>query len=208
MNEFNENIPSNNIEQPNEDSIEESEETAPSLSDTGRSSPLVLRNVLRWSLTILISFGLGVLATYFVFLMPTQKELNQTNSDLNEAAQEIEALESQLAELDQINHELETQLDSIETRLNLLSIISDVRAAHLATLDDNYAGALLSLNDASQTLRQLNDILGENQSEVITTIQEDLSEIQEALKSDPEVAATELDRLTTNMIRLERTILK
>lgn len=208
MNEKIEETPSNEIESPIEESILKSEEVVQPISAPDRRSQIVLRNIMRWTLTLVITFGLGVLTLYFVSLTPTKNELKQTSADLNKATQTIDALESQLVELNQINQEFESQLKSAELRLMLMSAISDVRAANLATQDDNYAGALLSLTDASQTLEELNIFLGEEHSEIITTMQENLTEIQDALKNDPQTAASDLDRLATNLIRLERAILK
>lgn len=208
MNEIIEETPSNENEAPTESPAAESEEAVQPISAPDRRSLTVLRNILRWTLILLITFGLGVLTLYFVSLVPTKNELEQTNTDLKEAAQTIESLEDQLVELNQINQEFESRIESTELRLMMLSAISDVRAANLAAQDDNYAGALLSLKDASQTLEELNDILGEENSEIIKAMQEDLAEIQEALKNDPETASSDLDRLATNLIRLESAILK
>lgn len=208
MSEFIQEPPSNEIEPPTGDPTAESEEAVQPISSPERRSLIILRNILRWTLILLISFGLGVLTLYFVSLIPAKKELEQTNADLTEAAQTIESLEDQLDQINQTNQAIEGQLESAELRLIMLSAISDVRAANLATQDDNYAGALLSLKDASQTLEELNNILGEEHKEIITAMQEDLAEIQEALKNDLETASSDLDRFATNLIRLERAILE
>lgn len=208
MNEFIEETPSHESEPPTDESAEKIEEIGQPISAPDRRSPIILRNILRWTLISLIAFGLGVLTLYFTSLKPTNSELEQTKVDLEEANLIIEDLEDQLNTLNQDNQEYENQIESAELRLILLSAISDVRAANLATQDDNYAGALLSLKDASQTLEVLKNTLGEENSEIITTMQENLADIQSALKNEPETAKTDLDRLTTNLLRLERAILK
>lgn len=208
MNDLIEEPPSNQLEPPPEDQTENGEELVQPISPPTRRSLTILRNILRWTLILLISFGLGLLTLYFVSLTPAKNELEQTKADLTEAAQTIESLEEQRDQIHQINQELESQLETAELRLMMLSVISDVRAANLATQDDNYAGALLSLRDASQTLEELNNALSAEHREIITAIQEDLTDIQDALKNDLETASSDLNRLTTNLIRFERAILE
>ena len=208
MNESEEIYPPNETEEPVAESAINIEETAPPATASEKQARTLLRNILRWTLTLLIIFGLGFITSYILFFMPSQKELEQTSAELSQTYQENNTLENQIAELNQTNQDLEHELDSAELRLMMLSAISDVRAANLAVADDDYAGALLSIIDASQTLGELNDVLSEDQSEIIVTMQEELAVIEDALISNPESAYSGLERLVSNLLRLERAILK
>lgn len=208
MNETDNYMTPNESEEPSEEEAKKIEEITPAAPVPENRTRSILRNVLRWTLTLLITFGLGALTMYLVLFLPTNRELEQATIDLKQSTQEIDTLENQIKVLEHDNQELKSELDSAELRLVFLSAISDVRAANLAAAEDDFAGALLSIKDASQTLTELKNALGSDQNEVITTMQDNLNAIEQSLKSDPQAAQSGLERLSTNLMKLENAILK
>jgi DNA repair exonuclease SbcCD ATPase subunit len=209
MNEFEEKIPSEEAEPTVDEGITpEIEETTPPTPVPESRTRAALRNFFRLTLSLLIAFGLGALVIYFLYLVPAQRSLDQNTSELSEATGQIDSLNDQLDEASQTNLELEEQLNTAQAHITLLGAISDVRAANLAIANDDDAGALLYLKDAVQSLEQLSEAIGEDQEEVITAMQDDLNDIESTIRSDPDAAKTNLDRLTANLIKLESTLLK
>jgi outer membrane murein-binding lipoprotein Lpp len=209
MAEFEDKILTDDAESSPDESITSESEgiSPPTPSPEGRTRG-ILRNIIRWSVSLLIAFGLGALIVYFMVLLPTQRSLDQNTAELEQLTTQVDSLNNQLDELTKTNQELEDELSTAQLHIILLSTISDVRAANLAVSNDDYAGALLSLKEAAQSLVQLDDAIGEEQGEVITVLMDNLSEIEGILKTDPESAIMNLQRLTANLIKLDSTILK
>ncbi len=173
-----------------------------------------LRNLLRWTLSLLIAFGLGALTVYFTLLQPTQQDLEQSLADLEAAGQEISDLEGQISdlegqidELNSNNQELQDKLEIMNIQLVLLDTLSEVRAASLALAADDYAGARLALDKATGSLETLSTLLEDEQSEVIAAMQESIHQAMVSMKDDFQAAIPELDRLAVNLISLKGTLL-
>ncbi len=85
----------------------------------------------------------------------------------------------------------------------VLEALSGVRGASLAVAADDYAGARLWLIQASEALDTLPDLLGTDQKDILTPMQQSaahaLSDVQNELKS----AQPYLDQLTKNLVQLE-----
>jgi DNA repair ATPase RecN len=184
------------------------EEAPPTLPHPESRARSFLRGFARWTSTVLIAFGLGALTIYFLYLAPARKDLDQNSTELEEINQQVDALTDQLDEVTKEKQELESELNTAQVRLVILDTISDVRAANLSVANDDYPGALLSLKDAAQALERLSETVSEEQSEVVSALQDSLTEIEKKVKSDPESAKSDLDRLTTNLIKLENSILE
>jgi DNA repair exonuclease SbcCD ATPase subunit len=209
MSDFDEKILSKETETPAAEIVTpQAEETPPTIPATESRTRSFLRNLIRWTLTLLITFGLGALAVYFALLSPARKELAQSSAELDKITQQAESLTNQLDDVNETNQELERELKSAQVRLVLLDAISDVRAANLAVANDDYPGALLSLKEATQALEQLSETVSKEQKEIVTALQNNLAEIEDEVKNDPESTKMDLDRLTTNLIKLENSILK
>jgi len=209
MTEFIEQKPTEETEVSSDESITTETEdkiTPPPLPESRTRK--ILRNIFRWTISLLIAFCLGALVIYFAFLIPTQANLEKNIVELDQVTQQVDSLTKQLDESMQTNQELESKLFDQQAHFLLLSTISDVRATNLALINDDYAGALLSMRDASQYLTQLDESIGEDQGEVLIALQNNLKEIEAILKSDPETAKMNLDRLIANLIKLENNVYK
>jgi TolA-binding protein len=207
MTEFEEKISTKDTDISGDESITpQPEETTTPLPES--RTRRVLRNIIRWTISLLIAFGLGALVVYFAYLVPTQRSLDKNTAELDLLTQQVDTLTDKLEQMTQDNQELEGELINKQVNVILLRAISNVRAANLAVSNDDYAGALLSMRDAAQALESLDESIGEDQGEVITALQDSLSEIEDMIKSDPEAAKMNLDRLITNLIKLEKTIIK
>ena len=85
----------------------------------------------------------------------------------------------------------------------LLEALSEVRGASLAVVADDYAGARLSLTQASAALGTLSTLLGTGQKDVLTAMQQSASQALTDIKTDLKSAQAELDQLAKNLVQLE-----
>jgi hypothetical protein len=147
---------------------------------------------LRWVLVALIAFGLGALLIAFTLFFPTRQKLDKSNTDLVHANATIAA-----------NVTLQNNLDSATLHMYVLKALAGVRAASLAVAADDYAGARLSLIQASSALDALPGLLGTDQKDVLTDMQKSAAQALTDMKTDLKSAQPELDQLTKNLVKLE-----
>src|SRR3990172_9122983 len=114
-----------------------------------------MRGALRWVLVALLAFGLGALLIAFALYVPTRQKLNQTNAALEHANATIPGKTDQITTLQTGNETLQKNLDPATLHMYVLKALSGVRGASLAVAADDYAGARLSLIQASEALDTL-----------------------------------------------------
>jgi hypothetical protein len=162
-----------------------------------------MRGALRWALVALLAFGLGALIIVFALYVPTRHKLDNANTDLENANATITAKTDQIKTLQTSSETLQKDLDSATLHMYVLMALSGVRGASLAVAADNYAGASLSLIQASEALDTLVGLLEPDQKDVLTAMQQSAAQALIDVKTDLKSAQPELDQLTKNLVQLE-----
>ena len=155
-----------------------------------------MRGALRWLLALLLAFGLGALLITFLFYIPTRKELVKANATVTSQTDQITTLQTG-------NETLQKDLDSTILHSYVLKALSGVRSASQAVAADDYAGARLSLIQASEALDILSGLLGTDQKDVLTAMQQSAAQALTKVKTNLTSAQPELDQLTNNLVQLE-----
>jgi len=140
----------------------------------------------------LLAFGLGALLIALALFFPTWQKLNQANADLAHANATITA-----------NETLQKDLDSAKLHSYVLKALSGVRGASQAVAAKDYAGARLSLTQTSDALDILSGLLGTDQKDVLTAMQQSAAQALTKLKANLTSAQPDLDQLTNNLVQLE-----
>jgi hypothetical protein len=141
-----------------------------------------MRGILRWALLALLAFGLGALLIAFALYVPTRQKLDKANTDLEQANATITSKTDQITTLQTGNETLQKKLDSATLHMFVLEALSGVRAASLAVAADDYAGARLSLIQASEALDAMSGRLGTDQKDVLTAMQQSAAQALTKLK--------------------------
>jgi peptidoglycan hydrolase CwlO-like protein len=162
-----------------------------------------LRGALRWVLVALLAFGLGVLSIAFALYVPTRQKFDKANADLEHANATITGKTDQITTLQTSNETLQKNLDSTTLNMYMLKALSGVRGASLAVAADDYAGARLSLIQASEALDTLSGLLGTDQKDVLTAMQKSAAQALTEVKTNLKSAQPELDQLTKNLVQLQ-----
>jgi chromosome segregation ATPase len=163
----------------------------------------VMRGTLRWVLVGLLAFGAGALLITFTLFLPARQKLAIANTDLEQANTTITSKTEQITTLQADNETLQENLDSTTLHMYVLEALSGVRGASLAVAADDYAGARLSLIQASEALDTLSGLLGTDQTDVLSAMQESASQALTNVQNDLKSAQPELDQLTKNLVQLE-----
>jgi len=180
-----------------------------SVLSTGRSETRLqksMRGALRWVLVALLAFGLGALLIVFALYIPTRQKLEKANADLEHVNATITGKTDQITTLQTGNETLQKNLDSATLHMYVLKALSGVRGASLAVAADDYAGARLSLIQASEAMDTLSGLLGTGQKDVLTAMQQSAAQALTEVKTDLKSAQPELDQLTKNLVQLENNL--
>jgi multidrug resistance efflux pump len=165
-----------------------------------------MRGVLRGVLAALLVFGLGVLLIAFALYLPARQKLDKANADLDHASATITGNTAQIATLQTGNVTLQKNLDSATLHMYVLKALSGVRGASLAVAAGDYAGARLSLTQASEAVDSLSGLLGTDQKDVFNAMQQSAAQALTEVKADLKSAQPELDQLTMNLAQLEKNL--
>ena len=180
-------------------------ENDPVLPEVGAETRLqkFMRGALRWVLVAVLAFGVGALIITFALYVPTRQKLDIANADLENANATITSKTEQITTLQMDNEALHKNLDSTTLHMYVLEGLSGMRGASLAVAADDYAGARLSLIQASEALDTLPDLLGTDQKDVLTAMQQGAAQALDNVQNDLKSAQPELDQLTKNLVQLE-----
>lgn len=165
-----------------------------------------IRGTLRWLLVVLLAFGLGALLIAFALYFPARQELVKANADLEHANATATSQTDQIATLQAGNEALQKDLDSAKLHSYVLKALSGVRGASQAVAAGDYAGARLSLIQASDALDILSGLLGTDQKDVLTAMQQSAAQALTKVKTNLTSAQPELDQLTNNLVQLENNL--
>jgi type II secretory pathway component PulM len=167
-----------------------------------------LRLSIRWLAGFLIVFALGVLATVFVLYRPASKQLSRARMDLQQSQQQVSELESQVSQLRGLeakNTALQDQLDKANLHIRILSALSDVNAARLDIANNDIPSARVNLTNTPDTLKELENLVGANQKDAVTAMQNRLELALGEMDKDSFAALSDLKVLATNLVQLENT---
>lgn len=176
------------------------------LSEAGPETRLQksVRVARPWMLVALVAFGLGALLIAIALYFPNRQMLNTANADLEHANATISSMTDQVATLQADSETLQKDLDSATLHMVVLKALSGVRGASLAVAADDYAGARLSLIQASDALDTLSGLLaGTDQKDVLTAMQQSAAQALTEVQTDLKSAQPELDQFTQNLVQLE-----
>lgn len=159
--------------------------------------------VLRWVLAVLLAFGLGALLIALTLYFPTRQQLVKANADLEQANATVTSQTDQITTLQTSGEALQKDLDDAKLHSYVLKALSGVRGASQAVVAGDYAGARLSLIQASDALDILSGLLGTDQKDVLSAMQQSAAQALTKLKTNITSAQPELDQLTNNLVQLE-----
>lgn len=163
----------------------------------------LVRSALSRMLIVLGGFVFGGLLIFIALYNPARHKLEIANADLQQANETISTQSDRITTLQTENETLQTDLASKTLHTDMLKALSGLRGASLAVADDDYAGARLSLMQASEALDSLSGRLGVDQQDVFLALQQSASQALADLQNNLRSAQLQLDQLIKNLVQLE-----
>lgn len=185
------------------------------------------RKFFRWTVGLLVVFGLGFLAAIFMIYNPKVDELDQSKNNLNDAGATISELEEQIdslqgqidglnkqidtlsqtiTDLETQNQELTAQHDGFNLHIALLRARTDVVSAQVELYADNPAQARVLLESTNETLALIESLLPDDLKDVVSPLQNRLELAIGEIDNDPETAIADLGILAGDLLEIENAL--
>ncbi len=175
------------------------------------------RLLVRWTLGLLIVFGLGFLTAVYLLYQPEVQSnrvlQNQIQAEQQTAGEQAADLESQIGELQaqiddlrplaEENEALLAVQDGFELHIAILDARLDVSNALLALAVDDPARARVSLERTGEALTKVERLLPADQREIVTALQNRLELALNEMEDDPYAAQSDLDVLAKRLLEME-----
>ena len=167
------------------------------------------RLALRWTLGILIVFGLGFLTVIYFWVLPLRQTNAQNMKDLAAAQDKIAQLEQQLADQTvlQKNYQQEiTQLKTSDYQFQIKLAQLEIANAQIALYQNDPSKGLSALDHVATVLSDLSKQLPQEHQAKITDLQTRLELAKNEVKDNTYAARSDLDVLSQGLEQLAKDI--
>ena len=165
-----------------------------------------LKKSLRGFLVYLVVFIAGYLVASYIAVKPLKAELVHKNVETQTMEDQIANLQSELDSLSDLqteNSELQAQVDFLNTRVVLMSALTDVHAAQFALALENPANAKLQLANTANSIDILDSLLGDDRDGTLEGMRQRLDLALTGMDADLFAAQSDLEVLANSLISLD-----
>lgn len=202
----------NDIEQP----VEESELAEPALSAEeaiapSPSAPIpqtesrlrrFLRQLVRWTLGILILLGIGFVAALLLLYMPMRREAAAIAAELSVTRTRLEEAEKDLAakaQMEKLYQDVVERLKRADFENNLLNFQMEIASARIYLYEDKKGLAATALQNARSILKALQSTASPAQRTALNEMEVRLNLAIGGLEKDTYAAQSDLDVLARSL---------
>ena len=186
-----------------------------------RSFQRILRTALIALAVVIVVFLAGFLTNHFARYSPmkavltedltqTQNELSQANQAISDLQNQIDNLTTQLtaandriAALEQNKENLQSDLDSANQHIELLTVLGELKTAHIEFNDGNIAGAKVALSTTAARLENLKPLVETVDANLAADMLIRLDLILTGMVTDSTTAQADLGLLAKNLQSVE-----
>ena len=162
----------------------------------------ILRVALRWAVGLGVVFALGIALTWFVQVQPRVQRIQELESELTSANQQVTDLQAEVNELLPVRD----QRDRAALHLSLLNVLVDVSTAQMALAQNDPTNAAEALDGTDLKLINLRANVDASMSDVVDELRDRLELVLEELDSDAFAAQSDLDVMRNSLLALEMSI--
>jgi DNA repair exonuclease SbcCD ATPase subunit len=181
----------------------------------------ILRTALIALVAVIVVFLAGFLTDHFARYSPmkavltenltqTQDELSQANQTISDLQSQIDNLTAQLtaandriAALEQDKENLQSDLDSANQHIELLTVLGELKTAHIELKSGNIAGAKVALSSTAAHLENLKPLVETVDANLAANMLTRLNLILTGMDTDSVTAQADLGLLAKNLQSVE-----
>lgn len=163
------------------------------------------RRLLRWTLGVLIVFGLGVISALYFWFLPLRQANAALNKELTTAKEQITNLEQQLADQTALQKKSQQEIDQLKLadyQSQIKSAQLEVANARIALYQNDPNLALTALEKVTSMLASLKLQLPQDQQTGIADLQARLDLAKKEVKDNTYAAQSDLDVLAQGLSSL------
>lgn len=215
--------PASESEQPTPELEQAAAESSPVQAEKPemRRFQRILRTALIALAAVIVVFLAGFLTDHFARYSPmkavltenltqTQDELSQANQTISDLQSQIDNLTTQLtaandriAALEQDKENLQSDLDSANQHIELLTVLGELKTAHIELKSGNIAGAKVALSSTAARLENLKPLVETVDANLAADMLTRLNLILTGMDTDSVTAQADLGLLTKNLQSVE-----
>jgi len=162
----------------------------------------LLRQLVRWTLGVLILLGIGFVAALLLLYMPLRRQADARAAELSAAQTRIESLEAQLAEkaqLEKLYQQSLERLKSADFQNNVLRLEMEIASARIYLYEDKLELAKTAMQNAQAILKAVQSGASSAQRTALTEMDTRLTLALNGLEKDTYAAQSDLDVLARNL---------
>lgn len=160
---------------------------------------IFLRRALTWLGIGAVLFLAGFLTFYFTLHRPKVTALEETEAQLAQVEEELQAVQGRL---DSANQTIDS-LQTADEHRALLAVVVDVYAARLALTQEDTVAAKTKLSKTDETLGEVLDSIAEFDSGLAQALPQRLSLIITNIDRDIETAIEDCDQMIDDLLEVE-----
>ena len=186
-----------------------------------RRSQRILRTALISLAAVIVVFIAGFLTDHFARYSPmkavltenltqTQDKLSQANQTISDLQSQIDNLTTQLtaandriAALEQDKENLQSDLDSANQHIELLTVLGELKTAHIELKSGNIAGAKVALSSTAARLETLKPLVETVDANLAANMLTRLNLILAGMDTDSATAQADLGLFAKNLQSVE-----
>ena len=172
------------------------------------------RPLLRILVAMIILFLLGALAVFFWLFRPADEQLQALRVQATQTAGQLQQRDRELRqaqdELESARGDVESSKNTLEVELsrnNVLRAINDLTFARMALQAEDKEGVIEALTNSEERLVDVLPLVQERDPEQASTLTALYTLAKNDLERDLELAGQDLDRLQTELERVEDNVL-
>ena len=173
-----------------------------------------LTPILRMLAAAAILFLLGALAVFFWLYRPADQQLKSLQAEATQTAGQLERSQSDLQQAQTNLKEAQGQADTAQqtlevelARSEVLRAINDLTFARMALQAEDKEGVTKALTDSENRLTEVLPLVEERDPEQASTLKALYTLAKNDLERDLSLAGQDLDRLQTELERVEANVL-
>ena len=168
------------------------------------------QQALIYLIVIIVAFLAGFLVDHFLRYRPMAEQLEITQTELEEANQQISTLEFDknllIYDIDIAYHEvsrLTSKLELAEAKNQFYAILVDINNARIELFLDDADAPLSALDQTGERLEALLPLISETDPQLALSLPRRLDLIISGITRDPETARIDLELFTKDLLILE-----
>jgi hypothetical protein len=165
-----------------------------------------MRPALRNTGALVAAFTVGLLLAYFLLYRPAAVERDKIKAEFAATSQELSTSQEQLASLQTRYDQTSAELEAANRRANYQQLVGNVSRARLALAEKDGPSALVVLKEVQTNLKKLEPAIIKVDANMAKILSTRLELVMTELNRDPVTAVSDLEKLYSSLLELEKAL--